>query len=500
VAALPGTRAKEIAVTRSNLSVDLDDARRFIESHLDKRQVNKIQHAFPSPRYWTETEVPVGEILEDRQRLRERGRDSLVNLYIGAPYCIKTAPAKCGYCLFPVEEFVGYPALEAYFGYLEREAAMYKEALQGATLGAVFFGGGTANLYKAEMYPRLMELVRDLFPEINPWVDITLEGIPQLFSRDKIQQIKAAGMNRISMGVQQINERLNALSGRRQTLQHTIQAIEWAKEFGLACNVDLIFGWPQQTVSTMVQDLETVISWGVYDITHYELNVGGPTDFALNRFHELPSTLSNLEMYRVARDLLTSHGYEQVTAYNWRKPGDPASRPYEEGVTRRFDSMDTVGLGYAAITFFGDVSLDDRRSWSYINQRNLKLYKDAIDGGRFPVECGFRHQIEDFQISMLWRNLFGLEVDRAKFAAAYGVDAFDQFEGIWKALEEYEMVEITPEKIRLIEDGPFYTPLIQTLLAEKRYVELRQRIVQQRAQATGPANLVEIGEGAEVLV
>jgi len=425
----------------------------------------------------------VGEVLADRQRLREMGRESLVNLYVGAPFCIKTEPAKCGYCLFPVEEFVGMPALDRYFDYLKREAAMYRDALQGATLGAVFFGGGTANLYRADTYPELMALVRDIFPEIAPWVDITLEGIPQLFTREKIARIKEAGMNRISMGVQQINERLNALSGRKQTLQHTIQSIEWAKEFGLACNVDLIFGWPQQTVATMVKDLETVISWGVYDITHYELNVGGPTDFALNRFHELPSTLSNLEMYQVARDLLMSHGYEQVTAYNWRKPGDPASRPYEEGVTRRFDSMDTVGLGYAAITFFGDVALDDRRSWSYINWRNLKEYKDAIDAGRFPVECGFRHEIEDFQISMLWRNLFGLEVDRPSFKAAYGVDAFDQFAGVWTALEEYGFVEITPEKIRLADDGPFYTPLIQTLLAEKRYADLRQRIVRQRTGA-----------------
>ncbi|MND02084.1 hypothetical protein D3C83_213350 [compost metagenome] len=54
---------------------------------------------------------------------------------------------------------------------------------------------------------------------------------------------------------------------------------------------------------------------------------------------------------------------------------------------------------------------------------------------------------------------------------------FDLFEGVWRALEEYSFVEITPEKIRLVGDGPFYTPLIQTLLAEKRYSQLRERMV-----------------------
>ena len=458
-------------------SVDVDFARDYIETHLDKRQVNKIQHAFPSPRFWSEMDVPVNEVLEDRQKLHSLGLGSPINLYVGVPYCIQTDPGKCGYCLFPVELFTGNVDLDIYFDYLKREVAKYRDAIRGLPLGAVYFGGGTSNLYKESRYIELMDLVRELFPEIPAYVDMTLEGIPQLFTRDKVKAIRDAGMNRISMGVQQVNERLNSFSGRKQKTQHVIQTLEWAREFGLAANIDLIFGWPQQTVATLVEDLERVVSWGVYDITHYELNVGGPTDFALNRYHELPSTLSNLEMYRVSRDLLKSHGYEQITAYNWRKPGDPMSRPYEEGVTRRFDSMDTVGLGYAAITFFQDVALDDGRSWSYINWRNLDEYKARVDAGRFPVERGFRHTRADNMISLVWRNLFGLEINRERFLQAFEVDVYEQFEGVWKALAEYEFIEVTPEKIKLVGDGPFYTPMIQTLLAEQRYHALREKMI-----------------------
>jgi oxygen-independent coproporphyrinogen-3 oxidase len=464
------------------LSLGVDEALAFIENNLDKRQVNKIQHAFPSPRYWSETNVPVPEVMADRRMLHTQGRGMPINLYVGVPYCIQTDPGKCGYCLFPVEVFSGNIDLEIYFGYLKREAARYKDALDGLPLGVVYFGGGTSNLYKEPKYHELMDLVRDLFPDIPAYVDITLEGIPQLFTRDKIRAIKESGMNRISMGVQQINEHLNSFSGRKQTTRHVIQTLEWAREFGLPANLDLIFGWPQQTIQTMVQDLETVVGWAVYDITHYELNVGGPTDFALNRFHELPSTLSNLEMYRASRDLLLGHGYQQITAYNFRKPGDPNSRPYEEGVTRRFDSMDTVGLGYAAITFFGDGTLEPGHSWSYINQRNLVEYKRAVDEDRFPVERGFRHAREDFMMSMVWRNLFGLVINRADFTDAFAVDVYEQFEGVWKALQEFEFAEVTPDRIKLVGDGPFYTPLIQTLLAEARYRELRGRMV---AEAIG---------------
>lgn len=476
-----------------------------IDSHLDKRQVNKVQHGFPSPRYWTERSVPVADIAEDRRRIRQAGRSTPLNLYVGVPYCIKTNPGKCGYCLFPVEEFQGNEALETYFDYLRREAAMYEGAFDGATLGGAYFGGGTSNLYKEPMYARLMDLVRDLFPTIAPDADLTLEGIPQLFSRAKIEAIRDAGMNRISMGVQQINERLNKLSGRRQTLKHTVQSLEWAREFGLAANLDLIFGWPQQTVRTMVEDLEQVVSWGVHDITHYELNVGGPTDFALNRFHELPSPLSNLEMYRESRDLLKSHGYEQLTAYNFRKPGDPVGRDYEEGVAPRLDNLDSVGLGYAAITFFGDTVLEDGRSWSFINQRDLGRYKEMIDNGEFPVEQGFGHARRDWRLAMLFRNLLGLSVSRAEYREAFGLDVYEEHRTIWDALGERELVEVTPEAITLVDDGPFYTPMIQALLAEERYRELREREITTKAADPGnrvvldlaaPQPLARTGAGA----
>jgi oxygen-independent coproporphyrinogen-3 oxidase len=146
--------------------------------------------------------------------------------------------------------------------------------------------------------------------------------------------------------------------------------------------------------------------------------------------------------------------------------------------------MDTLGLGYAAITFFGNVALDPGHSWSFINQRNLAEYKRMVDAGQFPVERGFRHEPPDFMLSMTWRNLFGLSIDRPSFQRAFGVDAYDQFAGVWQALQEFEFVEVTPEAIRLVGDGPFYTPLVQTLLAEARYRELRARTVSAVVDAT----------------
>ncbi|WP_335982894.1 coproporphyrinogen-III oxidase family protein [Streptomyces sp. CA2R106] len=464
----------------------------YIDSHLGQRQVNKIQHGFPSPRYWTGTTVPVDEITEDRGRLRRAGQASEVFLYIGVPYCIRTDPGKCGYCLFPVEEFKGNDALEDYYGYVEREAELYRERLAGTRLGSAYFGGGTSNLYRPAHYLKIMELVNRLFPDVAAGADLTLEGIPQLFTRDKMQAIRDSGMNRVSMGVQQVNERLNSLSGRRQTTRHVTQSLDWAREFGLAANVDVIFGWPQQTVETMLADLRTLVSWDVHDITHYELNVGGPTDFALNRFHELPSTLSNLEMYRAGRDYLLEQGYEQHGAYSFRKPGDPASRDFREGYRPQLhDVADVVGLGYAAISFFGAAVLGPGRSWSYINQRNLARYKAMIDEGRLPVERAFRHEPDDWVLATVFRHLLSMGLDRPGLRAAMGVDVYDEFATVWDGLAARGLAEVTPERITLVGDGPFYTPMVSTLLAEERYRALREREVGQQKERLVPA-----GEGA----
>lgn len=465
----------------------------YLDSHLGERQVNKIQHGFPSPRFWNELSVPLDEIAEDRTRLREAHGTSPVFLYVGVPYCIQTDPGKCGYCLFPVEEFQGNAALETYYGYVEREAEMYREQMRGSVLAGAYFGGGTSNLYKGPVYHRLMDMVRRLFPEISEQADLTLEGIPQLFSREKMQAIHDSGMNRISMGVQQVNERLNSFSGRKQTTKHVVQSLEWARELGLSANVDVIFGWPQQTVDTMLEDLETLVSWDVYDITHYELNVGGPTDFALNRFHELPSTLANLEMYRAGRDFLLDRGYQQLSTYNFRRPGDPTAHDFREGYTTRFDHLDTLGLGYAAITFFGNPALPQGRSWSFINQRNLAQYKAAVDSGRFPVERGYRHTSEDWLMMLLFRSLISTEIDRTQYTAAFGLDVYDKFATVWDALAERGYARITPERITLTGDGAFYAPMISALLSEDRYRELREEAARRKKESGRPASASRSG-------
>ena len=86
-----------------------------------------------------------------------------------------------------------------------------------------------------------------LFP---PHIEVTLEGIPQTFTHTKLQAMKDCGVNRVSMGVQQLDDELIQASGRRQTSEQVFRTIEWCQTLDLPVSVDLIFGWPNQTSTT----------------------------------------------------------------------------------------------------------------------------------------------------------------------------------------------------------------------------------------------------------
>ena len=215
---------------------------------------------------------------------------------------------------------------------------------------------------------------------------------PQTFSQDKLLAMKQSGMTRISMGVQVLDDELIKASGRKQHADQVFQTLEWCEALGLPASVDLIFGWPNQTIEQMVRDLETMAATGVTHITHYELNVAGRTDFARNRRGELPSTEENLEMYRIGKTVLEACGYTQATPYDFeRRDGRlPSSYLYEELFRKPFQAdetgpigFDAWGWGYAGISFF--FGTPQSPGWAFINQVRIDEYFRCIREHRLRV-------------------------------------------------------------------------------------------------------------------
>ena len=474
---------------------DVQAVHAFVEKHRRRRQSNKVLHGHPSPVHWLDPDIAMDEVLRSRARANQEIRKQ-INLYVGTPYCLPTEPDRCGFCLFPSEIYTGRRQLDEYLGYLEREGDMFRDHFAGARLASIYFGGGTSNLYKADQYPRLMEIVGRVF-DIPPQIEVTLEGIPQTFNHDKLLAMKQSGMTRISMGIQQLDDELIKASGRKQSADQVFQTLESCEALELPASVDLIFGWPNQTIEHMVRDLEAIAATGVTHITHYELNVAGRTDFARHRRDELPSTEENLAMYRVGKAVLEGRGYTQVTPYDFeRRDAElPSSYLYEELFRRPFQSdesgpigFDAWGWGYAGISFlFGT---PQSPGWAFMNQVRIDEYFRCIREDRYPVMRGFRYTQTDLRLHLLFQELQGLAVDRAAYRRFFGLDVVEEHAAVWDALGDLGWVTVSEDHVRVLGDGVFYLPLIQNVLAHDRLREMRRK---------PPATNVTVAEPMPVL-
>lgn len=463
------------------------DVQAFIDKESTRRQSNKVLHGHPSPMHWKEFAEPITDFLEKRIDCA-KDNEFAVNLYVGTPFCLKTKPSRCGFCLFPSEDYTGNKGIDEYLSYLQQEFELYKPYYQHDKLSSIYFGGGTPNLYHPEHYGKVMGFVDKLYGGVPDDIEKTLEGIPQLFNEEKIRAIKNAGFNRISMGVQQLNDNLIKYSGRKQTRAQVFAALENCQKYELASSIDLIYGWPEQTMADMLEDLKIAVGSGVHHLTHYELNVAGRSDFASKKNRDLlPSIKTNIDMYHVAKDFLIAQGFEQVTVYDWRrKPtleqNQRLSRydyehnlhnfvEHESGTISKTQQM--CGIGFAAVNFHVNSAEDHDANWVYMNHTSLADYAEKLKKKEFPIARGFKYNHRDVKLVWLFQTMQTMKINHQNYREIFKEDLLDKYSAVWGELDKRGWITTTDTEILFEGDGQYYIPMLQSLMASKRIEQIR---------------------------
>ncbi len=471
----------------NELHFDAPFVQNFFKKEEFRRQSNKVLHGHPSPLYWKALELPASQLLSERAAY-SHANNFAVNLYVGTPFCIKTKPARCGFCLFPSEDYAGNASTETYLKYLKKEFEFVKPYYGNDRLSSIYFGGGTPNLYHPEHYAQLMGYVDKLYGGIPSNIEITLEGIPQLFNEEKIKAISAAGFNRISMGVQQLNDGLIKYSGRRQTRRQVFDALECCEKYALANSIDLIYGWPEQSLEDALEDLKIAVDAGVQHITHYELNIAGRSDFSAPKKRSLlPSIQDNILTYHAANAFLVSAGFEQVTIYDWRRipndatPGRLSSYDYEhnmhhfveqeQGEIRK--TQQVCGIGFAAVNFHPNGLNSNDRSWIYMNHTSLDKYYKKLDDGELPVASGFMYDYQDVKLAWLFQSMQTMKINFLHYQDIFSENLLDSYAAVWEELDKRGWTTIGESEIRFVGTGQYYIPLLQSLIASKRLDQIR---------------------------
>lgn len=242
-----------------------------------------------------------------------------LSLYIHVPFCT----VKCAYC-----DFNSYAALEHltgdWLGALLRELELWSERAANRRIETVFIGGGTPSLLEGEQIARLLDAARRCC-DIADDAEITLEANPESVSETRMRDYRAAGVNRVSMGVQSLDADELRFLDRLHSAERAEQALSEIRSAGFDnVNLDLIYGLPKQRFETWRTTLERVAAWRPEHLSCYALTVEDGTPLAARVaagavVEADPDVVAEISTWTAAR--LAEAGYEHYETSNYALPG-----------------------------------------------------------------------------------------------------------------------------------------------------------------------------------
>ena len=242
-----------------------------------------------------------------------------LSLYVHIPFC----ETKCNYCDF--NTYAGIEALiPGYLVALETEIRIWGSGLGRPAVATIFFGGGTPSYVPIEGIEAICAAIREAF-DVQKDAEVTLESNPGDYSRRDLTRYLAAGINRLSIGVQSLDDGLLASLSRRHDADTAIAAFRSARDAGFDnVNLDLMFGLSGQTAGQWRSTLDRTIELGPEHLSLYALTLepGTPLEASVRRGEvEEPDPDLAADMYLYAEAALAEAGFDRYEISNWSLPG-----------------------------------------------------------------------------------------------------------------------------------------------------------------------------------
>ncbi|PLS01207.1 radical SAM family heme chaperone HemW [Neobacillus cucumis] len=359
--------------------------------------------------------------------------------YLHIPFCEHI----CHYCDFNKVFLKGQP-VEDYLKALDLEMKLTLAEFPTDSLDTIFVGGGTpTSLNEQQLYTFCESINRNLPKSEN--LEFTFEANPGDLTKGKLQILKDAGVNRISLGVQTFNEELLKKIGRVHRAKDVYETIDNAKQIGFQnISIDLIFSLPNQTVQEFKESLDQAFSLNIPHFSAYSLIIEPKTVFYnLLKKGRLPTPGEDVEasMYEMLMEEMEKQGFHQYEISNFSRPG------YESKHNLTYWNNEYYyGFGAGAHSYVNGT----RRS----NTGPLKRYIDQLNRNALPI-------FEDHQVTMeeqMEEEMFlGLRktdgVSIAHFTKKFGKDPIKLFEKELDDLILKQWIEVQDDKIYLTKKG-----------------------------------------------
>lgn len=336
-----------------------------------------------------------------------------LGLYLHIPFCVR----KCHYCDF-CSAAASADTRAAYVDALCAEIAAKSALATGHSVDTVYFGGGTPTLLSPSDFSRIMRTVRAHF-DLLADAEITTECNPVTGCDALFEGLVAAGINRVSIGVQSVHDNELALLGRAHNFADFLSTFDAARRAGLSnISADVMFGIPAQSVKSLGETLDTLASLPLSHLSAYGLRIEEGTPF--DRMRDtlpFPSEDEEAEMAELVPTRLEKHGFARYEISNYARNGMISRHNLRYWLGEEY-----VGLGVAAHSFFDGVR--------YANCPDTNAYLRAAREGAWDALVCERHVIDAHDAReeyVMLRMRLASGIDKADFKARFGTSFEDAY-------------------------------------------------------------------------
>jgi oxygen-independent coproporphyrinogen-3 oxidase len=357
----------------------------------------------PTPRYTSYPTVPYWNFsLFDENKWRKavinrfKAEDGALCLYIHLPFCENL----CTFCACNKRITKNHAVEDPYISTVLKEWKMYREMLPGKPIiKEIHLGGGTPTFFSPANLVRLINgITEDAI--VAPNQEFSVEVHPNYTTELHLEQLASVGFNRISLGVQDFDPKVQFLINRIQSFEQTNEVVEWARKHQYqSINIDLVYGLPHQTISSIEHSIDRIKSMmpdriAFYSYAHVPWKSKGQRRYTEE---DLPNASQKWEMYHKGKTLLEQSGFHSIGMDHFALPDDPLFTAAAVGKLHR-NFMGYTTTNAKLLLGLGASSISD--SWDAFaqNEKEIEVYEQKINAGILPLVNGHLLTAEDLVV------------------------------------------------------------------------------------------------------
>ena len=302
----------------------------------------------------------------------------MAGLYLHIPFC-KSRCIYCGFYSTTLSSTWQDRYVEALCREMEMRGKTITESGDGERIETIYLGGGTPSLLTADNLQRLFAAI-GLHYDVSALQEVTIECNPDDVTASFVEELPQLGINRTSLGIQTFSDERLRFLHRRHTAQQAVKAVHRLRQAGIAnISIDLIFGFPGQTLDQWLTDIQQAIALQPQHISAYSLMIEEGTPLFEQMQDDTWKKKScddelSRQMYEALIDRLAAAGYEHYEISNWCMPGF-----HSRHNSSYWNQTPYIGIGAAAHSYDGKT-----RSW---NISDLRKYVESIEQGKRPFSA-----------------------------------------------------------------------------------------------------------------